>query len=211
MPEDNTVGNDALISMLGEIGSIAMGAASISLSELTGKKIKFTSPKVWLGDKPVVENPGQMKVLISVNYKGDITGSSLMTLREEMALKIANLMLTPMGMEVTELDDLASSALMEAMNQMMGAAARALSELTGAFIDITTPTFLLLEQGLTEDMLDDIKKNMKGKIASVQFAVWIEEQEQEGHMYIFYPLTLAAKLVINTLRNMNQMKMKKKK
>jgi len=149
-----------------------------------------------------------MKILISVNYKGDIAGSSLMTLREEMALKIANLMLTPMGMEVSQLDDLASSALMEAMNQMMGAAARALSELTGAFIDITTPTFLLLESGLTEDMLDDIKKNMKGKIASVQFTVWIDGAEQEGHMYIFYPLQLAAKLVINTLRNMNQMKKK---
>ncbi len=209
MPEESAVNSDALMSMLGEIGSIAMGAASISLSELTGRKIQFTSPKVWLGDKPVVENPGDMKILISVNYKGDITGSSLMTLREGMAIKIANLMLAPMGMEVTELDDLASSALMEAMNQMMGAAARALSELTGAFVDITTPTFLLLENGLTEDMLEDIKKNMKGKVASVQFTVWIDGEEQEGHMYIFYPLTLAAKLVINTLRNMNSMKKKK--
>ncbi|NOZ91992.1 hypothetical protein GM182_06890 [bacterium 3DAC] len=209
MPEESAVNSDALMSMLGEIGSIAMGAASISLSELTGRKIQFTSPKVWLGDKPVVENPGDMKILISVNYKGDITGSSLMTLREGMAIKIANLMLAPMGMEVSELDDLASSALMEAMNQMMGAAARALSELTGAFIDITTPTFLLLENGLTEDMLEDIKKNMKGKVASVQFTVWIDGEEQEGHMYIFYPLSLAAKLVINTLKNMNSMKKKK--
>jgi len=206
MPENSTVNNDALMSMLGEIGSIAMGAASIALSELTGRKIQFTSPKVWLGEKPVVENPKEMKLLISVNYKGDIQGSSLMTLREKMALKIANLMLAPMGMEVNELDDLASSALMEAMNQMMGAAARAISELTGAFIDISTPTFLLLENGLTDEILENIRKNMKGKIASVQFTVWIDGEEQEGHMYIFYPLALAAKLVINTLKNMNQAK-----
>ncbi len=193
-----------LISMLGEIGSIAMGAASIALSELTGSEIRFTSPRVWLSDKPVVEHPEDMKVMVSVDYRGDIRGKSLMLLREAMALKLANLMLKPMGIEVEALDEMASSALMEAMNQMMGSAARALSELTGSFIDITTPKLEILESGLTDEILMDISNSMKGKVVSVQFSVWIGGKQAEGHMYLFYPLTLAAKLVIHSLKNLNR-------
>jgi len=195
---------EMLISMLGEIGSIAMGAASVALSELTGSRILFTSPRVWLSDRPMVEHPEDMKVMISVDYRGDISGKSLMLFREDMALKLANLMLKPMNIQVDKLDELASSALMEAMNQMMGSAARALSELTGSFIDITTPKLQILKQGLTDEIIEEITNLMKGKIVSVQFAVLVGGEQTEGHMYLFYPLSLAAKLVIHSLKNLNR-------
>lgn len=193
--------DEMLLDLLGEIGNIAMGNAATALSQMIGKTIHITTPEVWLGTLPAVQHPEEPSVLITVGYKGDFGGSSMLLLKEEQALLLANLMLGQFGMEVSSVDDpMLISALQEAMNQMMGASARALTELTGSFIEVTTPEFKPLPKGLTKEVLEELVQSFNGgKIATVRFNVIVDDTPLKSHMYLLYPSALAGKLVLKYL------------
>jgi len=197
---DHTL-DEMLLDLLGEIGNIAMGNAATALSQMVGRRISITTPQVWLGTLPAIEHPEEPSVMVTVGYKGDITGSSVLLLKEEQAILLANLMMEQFGMKVESVDDpMLVSALNEAMNQMMGASARALTELTGSFVEVTTPSFTALPNGITTDALKKLVETFQGgKIATVRFNVSVDDTPLKSHMYLLYPSSLAGKLVMKYL------------
>jgi chemotaxis protein CheX len=78
-------------------------------------------------------------VVIIVGIVGEIRGNVVYTMDFESAKKIASTMM--MGMPVSELDDIAKSALSELTNMLTANAATNFSNL-GISIDISTPTLL---------------------------------------------------------------------
>lgn len=76
------------------------------------------------------------EVTISIGVTGELNGSILMNMNEKSALTIASKMM--FGMEVTELNDLAKSAIAELGNMIAGNATIYFSNM-GKAIDITPP------------------------------------------------------------------------
>ncbi len=79
-------------------------------------------------------------LFIMLGITGEITGQVCMVMGNETAMDVASRMM--MGMPITELDDMAKSALSELGNMMMGNAATLLSN-NNILIDITPPTLLV--------------------------------------------------------------------
>ncbi|MDO5383182.1 MAG: chemotaxis protein CheX [Eubacteriales bacterium] len=79
----------------------------------------------------------QDSVIIMIGVTGEMRGQVIIALGYEKALEIASKMM--MGMPVNELDEMATSAISELGNMIMGNAATILST-KGIGIDITPPT-----------------------------------------------------------------------
>lgn len=89
--------------------------------------------------KPYVKSTEfeQESVIIMIGVTGEMRGQVMIAFSYEKALDIASKMM--MGMPVTELDEMSSSAISELGNMIMGNAATLLST-KGIGIDITPPT-----------------------------------------------------------------------
>ncbi|HEX2985300.1 MAG TPA: chemotaxis protein CheX [Caproiciproducens sp.] len=84
----------------------------------------------------VIESPG---VIVIIGMIGDLRGNVIFAMKEDCAKKIASTMMC--GMEITEFDAMAQSAVSELSNML---AANACTELSCAGIkaDISTPTLI---------------------------------------------------------------------
>lgn len=126
---------------LAEVGNISLGAAATALSQILNRTVQITTPKVSLVSlKEVRASYPVPCVVVTVHYLKGLEGDNILIVKNEDALKIAGLM---MGMESTEgfaeLGELELSAISEAMNQMMGSAATAMSDLFNRSIEISPP------------------------------------------------------------------------
>ncbi|NLV91982.1 MAG: flagellar motor switch phosphatase FliY [Firmicutes bacterium] len=126
---------------LAEVGNISMGSAATPLSTLVNRRVWITVPEVRLVtmDQVVDEYPVPC-VIVRVEYIQGLQGANLLIIKERDAAVIADLMLGNDGTNPpSELDELSLSAMEEAMNQMMGAAATAMSNMFEQRIDISPP------------------------------------------------------------------------
>ena len=78
-------------------------------------------------------------MMIMIGVTGALRGRVIISMDEPVALATVSNM---MGMEVTELDEIGQSALMEVCNMMLGTTATILSD-NELVIDITPPTMLM--------------------------------------------------------------------
>jgi chemotaxis protein CheX len=92
-------------------------------------------------------------VIIMIGVTGEMRGQVLIALTYQKALEIASKMM--MGMPVTELDDMSTSAISELGNMIMGNAATILST-KGVGIDITPPTLVRGAMKLTQNYTKNI-------------------------------------------------------
>jgi flagellar motor switch protein FliN/FliY len=126
---------------LAEAGNISLGAAATALSQLVNRKVQITTPKVALVTMNDVRASYPIPCLIvTVDYLKGLEGDNVLIVKKDDVLKIVGLM---MDMEPPEnpeeLGDLELSAISEAMNQMMGSAATAMSDLFNRPINISPP------------------------------------------------------------------------
>lgn len=136
------------LDALGESGNIAMGAAATALSELLGHKVDITAPEVTNTTmEEIGSNYNIPCVLVRVKYVEGIIGANLLILSDRDAGVIANMMMGDADLPLPEkLDEMYLSAVSEAMNQMMGSSATALSEMFNRRIDITPPELEYIEE-----------------------------------------------------------------
>lgn len=198
--------DDALLGIeadvVGEIGNMSMGAAATVLSELLERKVTITAPEVrYVSLDQIKEKYPIPCVTVSIEYSKGVIGTSVLVMKEEDALSIAQQMIqNSLGdIEVHELDDLALSALGECMNQMMGAAATSLAKFIGEEIDISPPKIDRVD--LREDI--ESMRNLVGVTHMVQtvFKLFIEglvESDVLQLMHVEFAKTLSNKL-LNTI------------
>lgn len=132
---------------LGEIANISMGTAATTLSQLVGKRVEITTPKVdFTAARQVFEEYPVPHVLISVKYKKGIDGSNMLVLSREDGSVIVDLMMGGLGdMRTKDLSEMQISGISEAMNQMMGSAATSMSSMFSSVVDITPPQVFVSE------------------------------------------------------------------
>ncbi|RRD94998.1 flagellar motor switch phosphatase FliY [Clostridiales bacterium COT073_COT-073] len=126
---------------IGEVSNISMGAAATSLSTLVNQKVTITTPRVSIVDwDGFVAQHTAPYVTVQLSYKEGLEGNNILVLLEEDAKVITDLMMGGDGTNISEeLNDLHLSAISEAMNQMIGASATALSSMFKKKIDILPP------------------------------------------------------------------------
>ena len=132
------------IDVIGEVNNIAMGSSATALSTLLDEKVDITTPEVEVQTfKQLIEQYDRPCVLVKVEYVEGIEGLSLLVIDTEDAAVIADLMMGGDGLEGMDqemLNEISLSAVGEAMNQMMGAASTAMSNILDELVNISPPT-----------------------------------------------------------------------
>lgn len=143
--------SDLEIDAIGEISNICLGNSATTLGMLVNEPVDITPPKVAIIEKSeYVKNVSSKRVFVKVNYVEGVKGCSILMLEEQDAKAIADLMMGSDGrgsFAQMELGELHLSAVSEAMNQMMGAAATSMSLMLDRKTDISVPDTRFMEHG----------------------------------------------------------------
>lgn len=132
------------IDTIGEIGNISFGSSATTLSTLLNHKVEITTPEVSIIEKEDLKEVLKFQpVSIEVNYIDGFVGKSVFVIKAPDAAIIADIMLGGDGTNPdSELNEIHLSAVQEAMNQMMGAAATSMSTVFNKKVDISPPSVI---------------------------------------------------------------------
>ncbi|SFU75268.1 flagellar motor switch phosphatase FliY [Alicyclobacillus macrosporangiidus] len=185
--------------MLGEIGNISFGSAATSLSALLQRRVEITTPSVSVlrGDH-LEADLARPYVMVMVEFTAGLSGSNALAVELEDAKTIADLMLGGDGRNVdVELNELHLSAVAEAMNQMMGGAATALSTLLGHPVNISPPQvrFVDLAAG------DEFDLGQQEWVVMTSFRLRVEDLIDSSIMQLV-PISFARELLDHLRRGM---------
>ena len=111
-------------------------------------------------------------VIIMIGITGEMRGSVIIALTYNKALEIASKMM--MGMPVTELDEMATSAISELGNMIMCNAATILST-KGVGIDITPPTLCRGNLTITQSYTKNICIPLSGDDITIELDVAVKD------------------------------------
>lgn len=162
---------------LAEVGNISLGSAATALSNLLGKTVRITAPEISTVTVEEVESDYPVPCLVlQIKYLAGLAGENVLVIKEQDASVIAALM---MGMDpqegAAELGEVEMSAVQEAMNQMMGYASTALSEMFNRTIDITPPTVERWDLGDEGTRLSSLESLEPGaEVVQVAFRIEVE-------------------------------------
>ena len=141
--------NEMEFDAIGEIMNISLGSSATAVSTLLGTKVNITTPIVQVLTKDDFDVQDlEPAVGVEISYVKGLSGKSVMLFSRNDVRVIVSMM---MGAEIPEeefvMDEINASAIREAMNQMMGASATALSEFLGTTVDISTPISYEIDDG----------------------------------------------------------------
>ncbi len=160
---------------IGEIMNITMGSAATAVSNLLSAKVWITTPTVTVVSAKDLSFPElEPSIMVRIKYVQGVTGQNVLVLKQnDVQLILDQLMGLPL--EITDdfkFDEMNISAVCEVMNQMMGAAATALSEIIDTTVDISTPEAIVEDsQKLIADLYD---VNGAENVVSIKFNLTID-------------------------------------
>ncbi len=162
--------------MIGEIGNISMGAGATALSTILGREVNITIPKVEeLKFGEVGKDLKGEQVVVVIEYTEGLQGLNVLVLPKDVVAKIADLMMGGTGeIEDDTLDEVKLSAVSEAMNQMMGAAATALSDFFKTPVNISPPKVEVYNFDDPNTKFPPIEDDPEKSVVRVQFDLEIE-------------------------------------
>lgn len=213
---DHVFSEQTIIDVMGEIGNIAMSQAATTLSSLLNCRVMITTPKVEkLTFNQVMQESTTPVVATSVEFKEGLYGANLMLLKVQDAVVIADLMMGNDGHDPNEtVSEIELSAISEAMNQMIGSAATAMSSLIKKRIDIKPAQVAIWEESQpqiseaiepTEDVYQiSFSLSIDGLIDSQIMQIFNEEIVQEILRAVLKDNTVAKKEVPPVNENREQ-------
>lgn len=156
-PDVKEILDDMEIDALGEVGNISLGNSATALSALLNQKVEITTPHVRMISMEELRSRYPIPhVALRVGYTEGFKGENVLILTQRDASVIANLMMGGDGVidESLEMDPIALSAVQEAMNQMMGAAATSMSTVFSMRIDISPPAVEIFDFSQDKSIVD---------------------------------------------------------
>lgn len=149
--------NDEDKDVIGEVNNIAMGSAATALYTILNKKVDITTPEVELIKfEDIISEYDRPCVLVKVEYVEGLEGVNLLIIKKRDAAIIADLMMGGDGTDPDEeLSEMHTSAVGEAMNQMMGSASTSLSSIIDGVVNISPPNAEYLD---LHDAIDNTGK-----------------------------------------------------
>ena len=190
---DESLLNDAEKDAIGEVANISMGSSATTLYSLVNQKVNITTPQVELANwENVISNYERPCVFIQIRYTVGLDGTNILILKEHDVMVITDLMMGGDGTNTDgEIGELQLSAISEAMNQMMGAAATSLSTMINQKVDISPPQATLLE--MINDDPSDIAEFLTGTFVKISFKMQVGDLVDSTLMQL-YPIEFAKAL-----------------
>ncbi len=131
------------LDVLKEMGNIGAGNAATALSNMIEKNVDIEVPKVRIVDLSelykVLESPEEITAATVVAVNGEAPGKMLMLFGSKSAKKLISFLIGQEPEDLTKLDEMQSSALMEIGNIMCSSYIIALSNLTSLFLESGVP------------------------------------------------------------------------
>ncbi len=187
---------------IGEVANISMGSSATTLYSLVNRKVDITTPVVELATwDSILTDYERPCVFIQIKYTKGLDGTNIMVLKEHDVKVITNLMMGGDGIDVDgeELSELHLSAISEAMNQMMGAAATSLSTMLGTMIDISPPDSSLVDLSKFNNGAE-ISPFLGGTFVKISFRMKIGDDLVDSTIMQLYPIEFA-KRIVDTFMN----------
>ncbi len=135
---------DRHLDFLREIGNVGAGNAATALSTMVDKKVEIDVPSVTIipiAKVPfMLPNPEELVAGVKMDVKGDAQLETLLIFDASGAKELLKILL--MGMEIqdlTQIDEMAKSALKEVGNIICGSYITALANFTGLYLDPLPP------------------------------------------------------------------------
>lgn len=180
---------------IGEIANISMGTAATTLSQLLGKKVEITTPKIdVLTAEQIQKDYPIPSVIVDVKYKAGIEGSNILILSQRDGSVIVDLMMGGDGHNPSpELTELQISGISEAMNQMMGSAATSMSTMFNSMVDITPPQLVLNNMGAEDHGIQDFLSTTEN-LVRISFRMVVEDVIDSTLVQVI-PVSVAKRMV----------------
>ncbi|MBQ6587950.1 MAG: flagellar motor switch phosphatase FliY [Butyrivibrio sp.] len=190
---DESLLTDSEKDAIGEVANISMGSSATTLYSLVNQKVNITTPQVELATwETVINNYERPCVFIQIKYTVGLDGTNILILKEHDVMVITDLMMGGDGTNTEgEIGELQLSAISEAMNQMMGAAATSLSTMINQKVDISPPQATLLD--MINDDPSDIADFLTGTFVRISFKMQVGELVDSTLMQL-YPIDFAKTL-----------------
>lgn len=172
------------LDALGEMMNISLGSSATAVSNMLEHRVDITTPKVTVLEVANFEIGNLEPAMgVAIRYVEGLDGSNIMLLRRSDVKVIVDILMgTETSEEEFELNELTISCVCEVMNQMMGAAATAMSDFLGFPVNISTPEAFELEN------VDAFKKEHfpqgEEMIVAVRFALRIENALESEFMNV---------------------------
>ncbi len=190
---DESLLDDSEKDAIGEVANISMGSSATTLYSLVNQKVNITTPQVELSNwENVISDYERPCVFIQIKYTVGLDGTNILILKEHDVMVITDLMMGGDGTNTDgEIGELQLSAISEAMNQMMGAAATSLSTMINQKVDISPPQATLLE--MINDDPSDIAEFLTGTFVKISFKMQVGDLVDSTLMQL-YPIDFAKTL-----------------
>ena len=183
------------LDALGEMMNISLGSSATAVSNMLDRRVDITTPEVSVV-KTQDFTLGKMEPAmgVEIKYVEGLDGSNIMLLKiSDIKVIVDILMGTETSEKEFELNELTISCVCELMNQMMGAAATALSDFLGYPVNISTPEPFEL------DDMDAFKREHMPQDSDtavvVKFALSIENAALESGFMNVMSVSLAKDLL----------------
>ena len=132
------------LDVLKEMGNIGAGNATTALSNMIEKNVDIEVPEVKIVDLSelykVLKSPEEIAAATVVAVNGEAPGKMLMLFGSKSAKKLISFLIGQEPEDLTKLDEMQSSVLMEIGNIMCSSYIVALSNLTSLFLESGVPT-----------------------------------------------------------------------
>jgi len=180
--------------VLGEIANISIGSASTVLSTLLNQPVTISTPNVEAINVRHYDGVPVPFVTLNVDFVEGLKNENVFVFTKDVALTMVDLMMMGTG-EIDpekELSELELSGIKEIMNQMMGHAATAMSEMFKEKMDMTPPDVKFVT--LKEEM-EYLGESMEvDELVQITFNLEIGDLLQ-SKMYQILPISEAKEMV----------------
>ncbi|EJR37983.1 MULTISPECIES: flagellar motor switch protein [Bacillus] len=180
--------------VLGEIANISIGSASTVLSTLLNQPVTISTPNVEAINVRHYEGVPVPFVILNVDFVEGLKNENVFVFTKDVALTMVDLMMMGTG-EIDpekELSELELSGIKEIMNQMMGHAATAMSEMFKEKMDMTPPDVKFVS--LKEEMEYLGESMAVDELVQITFNLEIGDLLQ-SKMYQILPISEAKEMV----------------
>jgi chemotaxis protein CheC len=193
---------DVQLDAIREVGNIGAGHAATALSQLIGKKVFITVPRVaCLPVQKITDLVGGPQTLVAgvtMHVLGDIAAKIVLILPRASALQLAA-MLTHQPQEQRQaLSVLEHSAIKEAGNILAGAYLNALTELLGMMLLQSVPDLIF---DIAEAVVSMVAKGMPADAETISIETEFMESRQaiNGH-FLLIPDKASLDIILRAIR-----------
>ncbi|MCI2047886.1 MAG: flagellar motor switch phosphatase FliY [Faecalibacterium sp.] len=175
--DEQTILTAEELDTIGEVMNISMGSAATAVSSMLERQVTITTPHLSQNKIEMVNcSDLEPAILVKIQYIKGISGTNMILLRKHDMKLILDLLMGNDSAETSDedfvFDDMSMSAACEVMNQMMGAASTAISEVLGRPVNISTPQAQMTES--TADLsqyCDDLEHGDEVVVISFQLSI----------------------------------------